>query len=90
MRNHSQPCCVTIRGHDPNRRRVQPQTARAGRNRITIRILGGDRVRAHVFQGPSALADAARFLCRTFRTPATRRSNARVLRPPAMTATAAR
>ena len=90
MRNHSQPCCVTIRGHDPNRRRVQPQTARAGRNRITIRILGGDRVRAHVFQGPSALADAARVLCRTFRTPATRRSNARVLRPPAMTATAAR
>ena len=59
MRNHNQPCCVTIPGHDPNRRRVQPQTRCAGRNRVTIRILGADRVRTHVFRGPSALADAA-------------------------------
>ena len=50
MRNHNQPCCVTSRGHDPNRRRVQPQTACAGRNRVTIRILGADCVRTHVFQ----------------------------------------
>lgn len=82
MRNHNQPCCVAIPGHDPNRRRVQPQTGCAGRNRVTIRILGADRVRTHVFQGPSALADAARFLCRTFRTPAARHRNARVRRPP--------
>ena len=47
MRNH-QPCCVAIPGHDPERRRVQPQTGCAGRNRVTIRILGADRVRTHV------------------------------------------
>ena len=82
MRNHNRPCCITTPGHDPNLRRIPPLTGCAGRNRVTIQILGADRVRTHVFQGASALADAARFLCRTFRTPATRRSNALVRRPP--------
>ena len=89
MRNHHQPCSVTIPGPGPDRRHVQPQTGCAGRNRVTIRILGADRVRTHVFQGRSALADAARFLCRTFGTPAARRSNARTVTAGAPPMTAA-
>ena len=80
MRNHNQPCCVTIPGHDPNRRRVQPQTGCRPQPRHDPDP--GRRPRPHPrVEGPSALADAARFLCRTFRTPAARRRNARVRLP---------
>ena len=37
-------------GPNRNASRIQQQTACAGRNQVTIRILGADRVRTHVFQ----------------------------------------
>ena len=83
MPNRNRPCRGATPGPNRNLSRIQQQTACAGRNRVTIQFLGAHRVRAHVFYGPAALADAALFLFRTFRAPATRRSNARLRRPPA-------
>ena len=79
MPNRNRPCRGATPG--PNFSRIQERTACAGRNRVTIQFLGAHR--AHVFYGPAALADAALFIFRTFRAPATRRSNARLRRPPA-------